>query len=80
MGTDANGWGCCSSHQGLAKCPRNKPVMCGVSLCLGDAENCCDFIGGGSCNILGGRRLCKKSEAAKNQGTKNTGLVIIKEH
>mmetsp|Transcript_31443 Transcript_31443/g.57060 ORF Transcript_31443/g.57060 Transcript_31443/m.57060 type:complete len:793 (-) Transcript_31443:69-2447(-) len=38
------GWYCCETHRGRAKCPGNLPVMCDT-LCSGITEYCCQMEG-----------------------------------
>ena len=41
-GSYCNGWSCCNDHNGRAKCPPNKPMMCAKEKsCAGGADFCC---------------------------------------
>jgi len=37
---NVEGWACCTTHRGRARCPRDTPVMC-ATLCGGSTEYCC---------------------------------------
>ena len=48
-------FGCCNSHQGRYKCPKNKPVMCVGRNCAGGRDHCCSSI---NCKNDQGPRPC----------------------
>ncbi len=50
--------GCCNKHQGRARCPKNKPVMCATKRCAND-DYCCGH-SDDNCDIpgYGGPRQC----------------------
>ena len=70
------GWDCCSSHQGRAQCPSNKPVMCADQSCYGD--HCCDFLGLSPCSIHGGPRLCSEEATTRLPTTAVLDCPFIK--
>ena len=58
--SDSEGYKCCIKHQGRAKCPKNKPMMCENKRCDGKKDHCCSAKGCGG--KYGGQKSCKPKE------------------
>ena len=71
--SDSKGYKCCIEHQGRAKCPKNKPMMCENKRCDGKTDHCCSDKGCGG--KYGGQKRCQIEEE-ETEIEENGNLVV----